>query len=494
MKNLLLLLAFILTTSTYSQTDEKKWNIGFYGGITQYNGDKGMNFYSTDQPATYAFASVSISRYLSKHFDASVFFTRGEIGNAEARTSWTKPSDEPNHFLVRINTFNMLFRYNILAPKWAVRPYLYLGAGGIMHEAIHSLDKERYDYALPSFGGGLNFRLSPVVSFQIEESFMYTTADNIDGDVNEANDGYLFHKVGLTFNLGKQKDTDGDGIADKKDKCANTPQGVSVDAVGCPLDRDNDGIADYLDACADVSGVAALKGCPDKDMDGITDKEDRCPDVFGPTEFKGCPDTDKDGVIDIEDKCAGTKEGYKVDATGCTLDNDKDGLVNEDDLCPELAGTLAFKGCPDTDGDGVSDKDDRCPTVKGTLENKGCPEIPKVDIQKITLIAGKIYFETGSAKLKLISNSSLDDLSVILKRNEAVNLTIEGHTDNVGDDNYNMTLSQQRTESVREYLITKGIAAERLTAIGYGETKPVADNANAKGKAKNRRVELKTSY
>ncbi len=496
MKKLILLIAYCLTISTtFSQTDEKKWNIGFYGGITQYSGDKGMNFYHFDQPATYAFASVSISRYLGKHFDASVFFTRGEIGNTEPRTSWTTSADEPNHFRVRANTFNMLIRYNILAPKWAVRPYLYLGAGGIMHEGIHSLkDKERFDYALPSFGGGLNFRLNPIMSFQIEESFMYTTADDIDGEVHGPNDGYLYHKVGFTFNLGKQKDTDGDGVSDKKDKCENTPKGISVDAVGCPLDRDGDGIADYLDACADVAGVAALKGCPDKDMDGITDKEDRCPDVFGPAAFKGCPDTDKDGVIDIEDKCAGTKAGYKVDATGCTLDNDKDGIVNEDDLCPELAGTLAFKGCPDTDGDGVSDKEDRCPTVKGTLENKGCPEIPKVDIQKITLIASKIYFETGSAKLKLISNSSLDDLSEILKRNEAVNLTIEGHTDNVGDDAYNMTLSQQRTETVREYLISKGVSATRLTAIGYGETRPIADNAKAAGKAKNRRVELKASY
>ncbi|MBC7695431.1 MAG: OmpA family protein [Burkholderiales bacterium] len=495
MKKLVLICACCLTTLlAMSQTEEKKWNVGFYGGITQYNGDKGMNFYQTNQPATYAFASVSISRYLSKHFDASIFFTRGELGNTEPRSPWTQPSDEPIHFLVRLNTFNALLRYNILAPKWAIRPYLYLGAGGIMHEAIHSLDKERYDYALPSFGGGLNFRLNSVVSFQLEESFMYTTADDIDGDVHGPNDGYLFHKVGLTFNLGKQKDTDGDGVSDKKDQCQNTPPGISVNAVGCPLDRDNDAIADYLDACPDIAGVASLNGCPDKDMDGITDKEDRCPDVFGPVETKGCPDADKDGIVDIDDKCAGTKTGYKVDATGCTLDNDKDGIVNEEDVCPELAGTLAFKGCPDTDGDGVSDKDDRCPTVKGTLENKGCPEIAKVDIQRITVIAGKIYFETGSAKLKLISNSSLDDLSDILKRNEVVNLTIEGHTDNVGDDAYNMTLSQQRTESVKEYLIAKGISAARLTAIGYGETKPVADNTKAAGKAKNRRVELKTSY
>lgn len=100
MKKLLLLIACALTISTYSQTEEKKWNVGFYGGITQYNGDKGMNFYSTDQPATYAFASVSISRYLGKHFDASVFFTRGELGNTEPRTSWTKSTDEDRKSVV----------------------------------------------------------------------------------------------------------------------------------------------------------------------------------------------------------------------------------------------------------------------------------------------------------------------------------------------------------------------------------------------------------
>lgn len=495
MKKLVLLYTLCLITfAAYAQTEDKKWNLGFYGGITQYNGDKGMNFYGVDQPATYGFASISISRYLSKHFDASMFFTRGELGNTEPHTAWTVPADGPNHFLVRLNTANLLIRYNLLAPKWAVRPYLYAGVGVIMHEAIHSIKHERYDYALSSFGGGFNFRLNSVMSFQIEESFMYTTADDIDSDVNEANDGYLYHKVGLTFNLGKKKDVDNDGVSDKNDKCPNTPPGITVDSHGCPLDRDGDGIMDYMDDCADVMGTASLKGCPDKDMDGITDKEDRCPDIFGTVELIGCPDTDKDGIADIDDKCPGTKTGYKVDATGCTLDNDKDGVVNEEDRCPELTGILAFNGCPDTDGDGVADNVDRCPTVKGTIENKGCPEIAKADIIKITVIASKIYFETGSAKLKLISNSQLDDLAEILKRNEAVNLSIEGHTDNVGDDAYNMDLSQKRTESVRDYLISKGISSTRLNAIGYGETKPVADNTKAAGKAKNRRVELKTSY
>lgn len=493
MKNIILIsILCLFAMNSIGQTEDHKWNAGFYGGITQYNGDKGMNFYATDQPAVYGFAAVSISRYLSPHFDASVFFTRGEVGNTEPH-HWWSPANDPNHFHVRLNTVNLLVRYNVLAPRWAVRPYLYLGVGGIMHEGIFNL-RERYDYALPSFGGGLNFRLNKIISFQLEESFMYTTTDGMDHDVNEANDGYLYHKVGLTFNMGKKKDADQDGISDKKDKCPGTPAGVAVDAAGCPLDQDGDGVADYLDACRDVYGIASLKGCPDKDLDGITDAEDRCPEAAGSMTLKGCPDSDKDGVADIDDKCSGTKTGYKVDASGCTLDNDKDGIVNEEDICPEVPGILVFKGCPDSDGDGISDNEDRCPTIKGTIENKGCPVIAKEDIVKITLIAGKIYFETGSDKLKLISNSSLDDLVVILKRYEAVNLSIEGHTDNVGDDAYNMDLSQKRTVSVKQYLVSKGISEARLTAKGFGETMPVADNTKAAGKAKNRRVELKTSY
>ena len=323
---------------------------------------------------------------------------------------------------------------------------------------------------------------------------MYTTADDIDFETGGANDGYLYHTAGLTFNLGKKKDADKDGVSDKNDLCPNTPTGVMVDKKGCPIDRDGDGVADYADDCPDLAGVSSLKGCPDKDMDGIADKDDRCPDAFGTVEMRGCPDGDKDGVADIDDKCLDTKAGYKVDATGCSLDDDKDGLVNEEDLCPQVAGPVALKGCPDTDGDGVPDNIDRCPTVKGTIENKGCPEIAKEDIKKITLIASKIFFETGSAKLKAVSNAQLDALVEILRRYDGVNLTVEGHTDNVGEDAYNMDLSQRRTESVKAYLESKGVPASRLNAIGYGETRPIGDNKKASGRSQNRRVELKTAY
>jgi OOP family OmpA-OmpF porin len=493
MKKLLLMFAICLIAfKTYAQTEEKKWNVGIHGGLIQYSGDIGQGFYKTDQ-ASYGFGGISVSRYLCKHFDASLFFTRGELGYIAHNLVST--SEQPNNFLVRHNTANLVLRFYFTGPNAIIRPYLLAGASLIWYEAVYAYRKENFVYSLPTLGGGLNFRLSPVVSLQIQETFLITTADVLNHVTPGGNnDMLLYHSAGLTFNLGKQKDTDRDGVSDKKDKCEDTPIGISVDASGCPLDKDKDGVADYLDACPDIAGLASLKGCPDSDMDGITDKDDRCPTVFGTAELKGCPDSDKDGIADIDDKCPGTKTGYKVDGMGCPLDNDKDGIINEEDACPDLAGIMAFKGCPDTDGDGVSDKEDRCPLVKGTIENKGCPEIPKLDVQRITLIASKIYFETNSDKLKLISNSSLDDLAEILKRNEAVNLTIEGHTDSDGDDAYNMTLSQKRTESVKEYLVSRGVSETRLVPIGYGETRPIATNATNAGKAKNRRVELKTSY
>jgi OmpA-OmpF porin, OOP family len=398
---------------------------------------------------------------------------------------------------------------------------LFVGGGVALFDKNLDITEQKVDYIAPSGGAGINFRLGSSVMLNLQETFMYSNADNRDGVEANENDAYLFHTVGLSFNFGKKKDTDHDGVSNYRDKCPETPALVVVDKAGCPLDKDGDGVADYLDACADIAGLKELNGCPDRDGDGVADKDDncpdvkglaaysgcpdtdgdgvidnmdRCPDVAGFANLKGCPDTDNDGVADIDDKCPNTKPNYAVDATGCTLDNDHDGIVNEEDACPDKAGALVFKGCPDTDADGVSDKDDRCPTIKGTIANKGCPEMAIADVKKITQIASKIFFETNSDKLKVASLVQLDELASILKRYEAANLSIEGHADSQGADDFNLNLSQKRTESVKVYLMGKGIMESRLTAIGYGESRPIADNKTSLGRAKNRRVELKTSY
>ena len=458
--------------------------MGFHGGAEQYNGDLGNGFFKTDE-ALYGFGGLSVSRYLLSHLDLNLFFTKGEMGYKSDLGSFRRGFSTV--------TFNV--RLHLTGPNSSFRPYLFGGTGVMLFANNPTVtEKSKIDYSVPSFGAGLNVKLAPSLMLNIQEMVAYSTNDNKDNFIANTNDAFLLHSIGLTFNFGNKRDEDKDGIADRLDKCHNTPATVAVDDAGCPLDQDKDKIADYLDACPDVAGIELLKGCPDKDSDGITDKDDRCPDAAGAAELNGCPDADKDGVDDTKDKYADTKAGYKVDATGCTLDNDKDGIVNEDDACPDLAGVTALKGCPDTDQDGVADNEDRCPGLKGTVANKGCPEITKEDVKKITQIASKIFFETNSDKLKTASLYQLDELSQILKRYDAANLTIEGHSDSQGEDDYNLTLSQKRTESVKTYLMGKGIMESRLTATGYGETMPIEDNKTSAGRAKNRRVELKTSY
>jgi OOP family OmpA-OmpF porin len=485
MKRLLVLCICLASTLIgRAQTEDKKWNIGLHGGVTQYQGDLGHDFYKTDN-TFYGFGGISVSRYLWKHLDANVLFTRGTLGYFNAKTPGFK-SD--------FSSASVNLRFNFLGPEFMVRPYAFGGIGVMLFDNQLNFHKEKIDSALPTAGGGINFRLTPVISLNLQETFLFTNNDARDGAVAGQDDDFLFHMAGITFNLGDSKDSDNDGVPDTRDNCPETPAAVAVDRKGCPLDKDGDGIYDYLDACPEVAGSKLLEGCPDRDNDGVSDAKDRCPDVAGPADLKGCPDADRDGVTDSDDKCPNTKSGTKVDNTGCPMDNDKDGVLNDDDRCPDVAGPVSLKGCPDTDGDGVADNEDRCPKVKGNIDNKGCPEIAREDVKRITIIGSKIFFENNSDKLKVASLNQLDELAKILNKYEAVNLTIEGHTDSNGSDELNLNLSQKRTESVKEYLIGKGISASRLTGVGIGEAKPVATNKTSLGRAKNRRVELKTTY
>ena len=318
---------------------------------------------------------------------------------------------------------------------------------------------------------------------------------------------------------GVAKDTDGDGVKDRKDECPDTPAGVRVDSKGCPVDTDRDGIVDYLDKCPDVPGtdvngcqdkdsdgvadnvdncpdvpgIARFKGCPDSDGDGVADSEDKCPNEKGSDRFGGCPDSDGDGVENSKDKCNDTPKGVKVDANGCSSDSDSDGIIDADDKCPNTKTGIKVdeKGCAaDTDGDGVIDTEDKCPSVSGDANNNGCPAM-KVDVKKRLQFAARgINFETGKAIITPASYPMLDEVVSILNEYVDYNLKMGGHTDAVGVDASNLTLSQSRVNAVKAYLVSKSVAENRIMATGYGESMPVAPNTTAAGKAKNRRVEL----
>lgn len=246
----------------------------------------------------------------------------------------------------------------------------------------------------------------------------------------------------------------------------------------------------------DEPGTAITKGCPDKDGDGIADKEDKCADIAGTAKYNGCPvpDADKDGINDEEDKCpqqAGTAK-YK----GCPVpDSDKDGINDDEDKCPQQPGPIRYNGCPvpDTDGDGLNDEDDKCPQTKGTAENGGCPVIKKEILEKVNYAARSIQFEFTKATIRSASYNVLDDVARILKQDPSLILSIEGHTSNDGIYDANMKLSQARADNVKAYFISKGIEAVRLKAQGYGPNKPLNSGKTAAEKAANRRVEMKLS-
>lgn len=263
-----------------------------------------------------------------------------------------------------------------------------------------------------------------------------------------------------------------------------------------PSDRDKDGIPDKSDACPDIPGTATTGGCPDTDGDGVADAVDKCPQVPGMPRYKGCPipDTDGDGINDEEDKCPDKAGNIKYQ--GCPVpDSDGDGLNDVSDFCPHEPGPVDNNGCPipDGDGDGVNDREDKCPTVAGSKENNGCPVIKQEVVEKVNYAAKEIFFRVGSDKLAPASYTALNEVVEILKQDTALRLSVEGHSDNVGNPASNLTLSQKRADAVKRYLVQKGINANRLEAKGFGSEKPVADNNTPEGRAANRRVELKLS-
>jgi OOP family OmpA-OmpF porin len=212
----------------------------------------------------------------------------------------------------------------------------------------------------------------------------------------------------------------------------------------------------------------------DQDGDGIIDARDRCPteaedkDAF--EDEDGCPDpdNDKDGILDAKDKCPNETE-------------DPDGF-EDGDGCPD----------PDNDRDGVIDPADRCPNEPGPPEEGGCPkkyEFINVTEEKIELKQA-IFFQTAKSVILPKSFGLLDEVAAVLLGRANMQVRIEGHTDSRGGRAYNQRLSQSRADSVKAYLVGKGISSDRMEAKGYGPDQPIDNNKTAAGRERNRRVEF----
>ncbi|MEQ1678165.1 MAG: OmpA family protein [Chitinophagaceae bacterium] len=374
--------------------------------------------------------AITYFKGISKHVDFAA-----SIGGSFVDYPMPNKIFDNNNFLLEGNASLNL---KMTTEKYWVQPYITLGIGAHKYTAYYG--------AFMPLGLGMKFNI-------FNEAHIFVTSTYRVPLTTETANYHFQHSLGIAGRIGKKKE----------------PKIIPLPPPP-PLDTDKDGIIDSLDKCPTVPGLAKYDGCPipDTDKDGINDEEDKCPTVPGLARYQGCPipDTDKDGINDEEDKC------------------------------PTVYGYARYQGCPipDTDGDGTNDEEDKCITIPGPKENFGCPIISEEIKKKVDIAAKNILFVTGSAKLQTKSFKGLNDVVQIMKDNPGMSLAIDGHTDNVGTEEKNQILSDNRANSVKAYLVSKGIDESRITARGHGELEPIADNKTAAGRQQNRRSEMKLSY
>jgi len=449
---MLLVLGF---SNTYAQDENNPWGISFgINAVDLYpvgedapQGDYFDEFFNAEDHWNIlpSLSSITVSKYLSNNFSLGL---TGSINKIE------KIGETLNNPSVKVNDMTYYGVDGIVKYSFAsligcetLEPYLGVGGG---YTWIDEVGAGTLNGSL-----GLNYWFTENVGFTLQTSYKHAFEDYLSK--------HWQHYAGLSVKFGG-KDTDGDGIYDKDDACPDVPGLEAFN--GCP-DTDGDGIEDSKDSCPNEAGLAEFNGCPDSDGDGVADKDDNCPSVAGLKALAGCPDADGDGVAD------------------------------GDDNCPDEAGPAANNGCPwaDTDGDGILDKDDQCPKEVGVAANNGCPEViaaPTAEVMAtLNNYARTILFDSAKSSFKQETYPVLQAITAILKEYPESNFTIEGHTDSDGSKSSNQLLSERRSNAVRDYLISNGVAAQRLVAAGFGEDYPIDTNSTRAGKKNNRRVEVK---
>lgn len=465
-----------LAVDSSAQWKRGSIGLGLNAGVQQYVGDWDPGLGVTADFALRA----SIADFLALSFHTGY----GELyyNNGDPAFSTSLMNAE-----LRANVF--------LLPHRRLSPVVYVGGGGFFYEVLDNnrntlrrSDGDTYKGwdGIGFFGGGLDFLLSSQWSFSLTTDYHFTTSDGIDGNsTGSGADGYLSGRAGLMFNIGSEHDSDGDGIADKHDADKNAPE----DFDGF---KDEDGKPDY-----------------DNDSDGIADSEDKAPllpeDRDGYQDEDGIPDpdNDNDGVADVKDAAPNEAEdhdGWKDDDGAPDLDNDGDGIADVSDKAPSLAedkdGYQDEDGIPDFDNDTdqIPDSLDVSPnlaeTYNGFDDFDGAPDERPLIIKDETITLKGISFKSGSAVLTSASYPALDELWMFMRQTPSAKIEVHGHTDSQGDEQVNMRLSFQRAASVREFLVARGIQSDRIIALGFGETKPIADNYFAETRAANRRIEI----
>jgi outer membrane protein OmpA-like peptidoglycan-associated protein/opacity protein-like surface antigen len=453
MKKLVLVAVLLLGFSIVAVAQEYP-KVEVFGGYSYFRMDTTTNFGAPSGEAALNMNGFDINAAINgnKWLGFVVDFS-GAYGTLDTSWEWGAPSGTLASW-ADISNYSIMVGPRVTLHRGKVTPFLQALIGN-SHGKYSELGADfTADNLAMAFGGGLDISVSDRFAIRPAQVEYYTIRNGQTGNYS----GDFRYSAGFVLRFGGEKkvvpvptptpappppppppppDTDKDGVIDSKDACPNTPEGVKVDSVGCPLDADGDGVPDYLDKCPNTPKGVKVNS-------------------------SGCPlDTDGDGVPDYLDKCPDTPSGVKVNSSGCPLDTDGDGVPDYLDKCPDTARDL-----------------------KVTAD--GCPILIKKSVTKDL----QIQFDFNKADVKPEYANNLKETADFMNKYPQTTTVIEGHTDSVGKAKYNQTLSQKRADSVRDYLIKNfNISPDRLSTKGYGEEKPIASNDTEEGRGQNRRIQ-----
>ena len=406
---------------------------------------------------------------------------------------------------IKTGTASLLYNIPLGASSWG---YAKLGAGGTRYGATGTdclepkyVGKTCGPTTTFAVGAGVRFGLTPLLMVRAEGVIHPNRGKTTDPGPPPTEETVSFSNVGLnvglSFMVGSKPipDTDGDGVLNNRDRCAGTPAGAEVDGRGCPADTDGDGVANGVDRCPNtaVGALVNAVGCTqDSDGDNIADGIDKCPDTPEGVlvDAAGCPrDSDGDTIADGLDRCSDTPQGATVDALGCPGDEDADGVLDGLDRCPRtpVGANVNAAGCPagQPGRQPAAAPTDTAPTPART------PEPAPRQAALAPMVLENVTFGIGSARLQAGSYVELDSIAKVLMANPSLRVEIGGHTDATTAPADDMHLSTLRAEAVRNYLVARGVPFQQVVARGYGGTKPRTPDTTPRGRAANRRIELR---
>lgn len=394
----------------FAQTYDSKWAIGLGSGVYGTIENGGIGY----------MPELSFSRYISPSID--IFFKQnlglfrsGLVSNLD----------------ISLTSLNVSYKFanGILLPENSrLRPYTFVGLGYLSDNEVNGING--------LWGTGVKFSLTKRISLYAEAAAMsgngvrvrYVDPIDLEPVTLDFRQNIWKGIIGIEIALGGSKDSDHDGVPDKRDKCPNTQRDVFVDEHGCPIDTDGDGVIDHLDECPTEPGLVSTKGCPDTDRDGVPDKDDQCPDVKGKKEFNGCPDP-------------------------------KDKAEQEKETEPSKM------------------------TAEEALES-GKTRVLDIKVKPV-------YFVVDQSYLTDYTKNKIANLVDMLLKNPAYLVRLWGYTDDLAGDEYNQKLSERRAEAVVTFMTSMGFSRDRIVAAnGMGEANPAAPNTSEQNRKLNRRVEF----